>query len=67
MKKLLILALAFALTLSMAACGANQTLTSRHPARSLYQYVITDIFGNSYESDMAKMDSINGEITVEMT
>ncbi|MEG0687075.1 MAG: clostripain-related cysteine peptidase [Hungatella sp.] len=31
-----------------------------------YQYAITDIFGNSYESDMARMSSVDGEITVEL-
>ncbi|MEG2173936.1 MAG: clostripain-related cysteine peptidase [Oscillospiraceae bacterium] len=31
-----------------------------------YQYTITDIFGNSYESDMAMMTSLNGEIMVEL-
>ncbi|MEG1924696.1 MAG: clostripain-related cysteine peptidase [Ruthenibacterium sp.] len=31
-----------------------------------YRYAITDIFGNSYESDMAMMTSTNGEITVEL-
>lgn len=32
-----------------------------------YQYEITDIFGNTYQSDFAVLTSINGEITVEMT
>ncbi|MEG0092134.1 MAG: hypothetical protein RSA20_09955, partial [Oscillospiraceae bacterium] len=31
-----------------------------------YQYAITDIFGNNYESDMAMMTSINEEIIVEL-
>lgn len=31
-----------------------------------YQYEITDIFGNTYQSDFALMTSVNGEITVEL-
>ena len=31
-----------------------------------YQYEITDIFGNTYQSDFAVLESRNGEITVEM-
>ncbi|MEG2928913.1 MAG: clostripain-related cysteine peptidase [Oscillospiraceae bacterium] len=31
-----------------------------------YQYVITDIFGEIYESDMAMLTSVDGEITVEL-
>lgn len=31
-----------------------------------YQYEITDIFGNTYQSDFAVMESLEGEITVEM-
>ncbi|MEG1407093.1 MAG: hypothetical protein RSD23_04480 [Ruthenibacterium sp.] len=31
-----------------------------------YQYAITDIFENSYESDMAMTTSTDGEITVEL-
>ena len=31
-----------------------------------YQYEITDIFGNTYQSDFAVMESLGGEITVEM-
>ena len=31
-----------------------------------YQYEITDIFGNVYQSDFAVLESINGEIVVEM-
>lgn len=31
-----------------------------------FQYEITDIFGNTYQSDFAVMSSVNGEITVEL-
>lgn len=31
-----------------------------------YQYEITDIFGNTYQSDFAVMTSVSGEITVEL-
>ena len=31
-----------------------------------YQYEITDIFGNIYQSDFAVLTSVNGEISVEM-
>lgn len=32
-----------------------------------YQYEITDIFGNTYLSDFAVMESLDGEITVKIT
>jgi hypothetical protein len=31
-----------------------------------YQYEVTDIFGNTYQSDFAVMESINGKINVEI-
>jgi hypothetical protein len=31
-----------------------------------YQYEVTDIFGNTYQSDFAVLESLNGEITVKI-